>query len=207
MKAQAFPARTSPFPLFVVISGPSGVGKDSVLRRLHELARPYHFTVTATTRPRRPQEVHGRDYLFLQRSTFDEMVSRGEFLEWATVYGHRYGVPRAQAQEGLRQGKDVIVRTDVQGAVTIKGIAPQAVFIFLAPPSPEALADRLRRRHTEQPGDLELRLQSAEKEMQAVHLFDYLVVNHEGRLDETVATIEAIMTAERCRIPPRQVAL
>lgn len=208
MKGEGQPAScASGGPLLVVITGPSGVGKDAALKRMRLLERPWHFTVTATTRPRRPQERDGVDYIFLEPERFHEMLKAGEFLEYAQVYGYWYGVPRQQVREALERGLDVIMKVDVQGASTIKRLVPQGVFIFLAPPSMEELERRLRQRKTESPKVLETRLKRAREEMECLPMFDYLVVNQNGRLDEAVACIDAIITAEKCRIPPRRIAL
>jgi guanylate kinase len=192
-------------PLLVVLSGPSGVGKDSVLRQLKELGRDWHFTVTATTRSQRPGENDGVDYLFLDRDTFHQKVRAGDFLECAEVYGNWYGVPRTQITDALEKGLDVIIKADVQGATTIKDIAPDAVFIFLMPPSPEELERRLRERKTETTPDLELRIRMAMDELYQLPLFDYVVVN--DQLEPAASRIDAIVTAEKCRIPSRRVHL
>jgi guanylate kinase len=181
------------------------VGKDSVLRQLKELGRNWHFTVTATTRSQRPGEDDGIDYLFLDRDTFHQKVREGAFLEYAEVYGNWYGVPKSQVSNALKKGLDVIIKADVQGAVTIKKIAPEAVFIFLMPPSPEELERRLRERKTETTPDLELRIRTAMEELYHLPLFDYVVVN--DHLEAAASMIDAIVTAEKCRIPLRQVHL
>ena len=200
--------RPPPVPgLLLVLSGPSGVGKDAVLTRLRDLGRPYHTVVTATTRPIRPSEQDGLHYIFLSEAEFRRMAQEGELLEWALVYGHYYGVPKAQVRTALQRGQDVIVKADVQGAATIRGIAPQVVLVFLAPPSMEALERQLRDRKTEGRVDLERRLGTAREEMERLPGFDYRVVNRDGALDETVARVEAILTAERCRYPSRVVEL
>ena len=142
-------AQGRPTSLLVVLSGPSGVGKDAVLSRMREGAVPYHFTVTATTRAQRPGERDGVDYIFLTSDQFDRMVEQDGFLEWAHVYGNRYGVPKDQVRKALEQGKDVLLKADVQGAATLKRLAPEAVFIFLVAPSLEELERRLRDRKTE----------------------------------------------------------
>ena len=196
-----------PAPLLVVLSGPSGVGKDAVLARMKELGRPYHFTVTATTRPRRSSEQDGVDYVFLGMEEFQELQQRGGLLEWAQVYGHCYGVPRAQVADALGQGKDVIIKTDVQGATTLKRLVPEGVFIFLAPPSLENLEARLRRRGSESPADLALRLRTAQEEIEQIPLFTHVVVNEEDRLDDAVAAIEGIITAEKRRVGRPRVEL
>src|SRR3970282_1435592 len=122
-------------PLLVVITGPSGVGKDSLLARLKALNRPYHFAVTATTRPPRPEEIEGLDYFFVSDKRYDEMLAGGEFLENATVYQHRYGVPKPPIREALAAGRDVVMRTDVQGARYIKSVCPRALTLFVMGPS------------------------------------------------------------------------
>ncbi len=194
-------------PLLVVLSGPSGVGKDALLSRMRELNRPYHFTVTATTRPKRTGEEDGRDYIFVSEERFLQMVLGDELLEHALVYDNYYGVPCDQVRQALERGQDVIVKTDVQGAATIRSKVPQAVFIFLAPPSMEELERRLRERKTESPSVLELRIETAREEMKHEPTFDYVVVNHNDRLDEAVAEVEAIVTSEKRRISPRRVKI
>ena len=201
------PASESPPALLIVLSGPSGVGKDAALNRMRELGFPYHFTITATTRTQRPTERDGVDYIFLTPQRFDRMADRGGFLEWAQVYGHRYGVPRKQVRDALKRGKDTIIKADVQGASTIRRLAPEALLVFLSPPSLEELEPRLRLRKTEGDVDLELRLRTARAEMGHAPMFDYVVVNYDGRLDEAVRNIGAIVTAEKHRNPPRRVAL
>ena len=186
-------------PLLVVISGPSGVGKDAVLGRLRAADPDAHFAVTATTRPPRSRERNGDDYHFLSDEEYDRLLAEGGFLENATVYSHRYGVPKAPVQEALARGQDVIVRVDVQGAGTIKRLAPNAVFIFLAPASLEELEERLRRRNTEGPSALRLRLDTARREMACQDGFDHVVVNREGGLDEAVSQILTIIEEERQR--------
>ncbi len=198
-------ALPEPSPLLIVLSGPSGVGKDAVLHRMRELGEPLHFAVTATSRPQRPGEKDGIDYHFIAEARFQGGVSEGEFLEWAQVYGNWYGVPKEEVRGALHQGSDVIVKVDVQGAATIKGLAPQGVFIFLAAPNMEELVQRLRLRKTESGTDLTRRIETAWAEMQCIPMFDYVVVNHRGRVDEAVAQIDAIITAEKCRVSPRRI--
>lgn len=194
-------------PLLIVLSGPSGVGKDALLRRMKDLGKPFHYTVTLTTRPKRPNEQEGVDYIFVSSERFQHMVKQGELLEWAKVYGQYYGVPKAQVKGALKDGKDVIVKVDVQGAMNIRSVAPQGIFIFLMPPSMEELERRLTVRNTESGSPLELRLQAAYDEIKQLSIFDYVVVNHSDRLDQTVSDIEAIVTAEKCRIAPRSVSI
>jgi len=190
-------------PLLIILSGPSGVGKDAVLSRMKESGYPLYYTVTATTRPRRPGEVDGVDYLFISQEKFAEMIRNGEFLEWANVYGNLYGVPKKPVKQALASSQDVIIKVDVQGATTIKNILPQAVFIFLAPPSVEELYQRLKERKTESTAELELRLRKARQEMESLSLFDYVVVNYRDKVDLAISQIQAIITAEKCRVNQR----
>ena len=194
-------------PLLVVLSGPSGVGKDAVLSRMRELGKPFHFTVTTTTRPRRECERDGVDYVFVTTEAFSRMIEEGQLLEWAQVYGNLYGVPSAQVRDALARGLDVIIKIDVQGAATIKALAPEALFVFLAPPDIQELRKRMGERMTETPDTLTLRLATAEVEMREASEFDYVVVNHVGRLDDAVAEIDSIVTQERRRVPARRVAI
>jgi guanylate kinase len=180
-----------PNPLLVILSGPSGAGKDTVLKRMRELGSPFHFVVTATDRPPRPGEVHGVDYYFLSTEHFTAMLEGGELLEHAIVYGQHKGIPKAQVRQALASGQDVIMRIDVQGAATVRQIVPGAIFIFITTPSEEELIQRLKGRHTETPGALEMRLATARQEMKRLSEFDYVVVNRDGRLDETVEHIVA----------------
>lgn len=196
---------TEASPLLVVLSGPSGVGKDAVLARFKQLGRPFRYAVTATTRPPRRGEKEGAPYHFVFPEAFAEMRESGELLEWAEVYGNFYGVPRQQVKEALEAGSDVMVKVDVQGAASIKDIAPQAVLIFVAPPSARELETRLTRRNSETSVDLRRRMETADREMQQLPLFDYVVVNDE--IEQAAARIDAIVTAEKCRANPRVVRL
>jgi len=194
-------------PLLIVLSGPSGVGKDAVLARMKGLRRPFHYVVTATTRPRRVREKNGVDYHFLSPEEFQQMIDGGQLLEWARVYGNYYGVPRDEIARGLTKGMDVIVKVDIQGAATIKKLLPQAVFIFLMPPSIEELQRRLEQRRSEAGADLALRLMKAEEEIESLPLFDYVVTSRQDELKAVVGQIGAIVAAEKCRVQPRVVEL
>lgn len=202
-----FPLPPPSPPLLIVLSGLSGVGKDAVLNKLRQSAFALEFIVTVTTRPPRPGEKDGQHYHFVSAARFQELIDSDQLLEWAEVYGHRYGVPRQPVRQALQSGKDVIVKTDVQGAATIKKILPQAVYIFLAPPSMEELTMRLEQRRTETASDLELRLKTAARELETLPMFDYLVLNRQGELDRACADVEAIITAEKCRVTPRELSL
>ncbi len=191
-------------PLVVVISGPSGAGKDSLIRRMKELNVPFHFVVTATSRPPRPDEVDGVDYHFLSRERFEAGIRAGEFLEYAIVYGDYKGIPRWEIENALASGKDVILRVNVQGAATLRRLIPNAVFIFVIPASREELIERLRARGTETMESIARRLQAVEEELKHWAEFDYVVVNRDQQLDQAVNDILAIIRAEHCRTHPRR---
>ena len=196
-----------PQPLLIVISGPSGVGKDSLIQRLKERGCTLHFVVTATDRPPRPGEVHGVDYFFLTAAEFLRMEGEGELLEHAIVYGQHKGVPKQHVREALASGKDVIMRVDVQGAATIRRLVPGAVLIFLTTSSEEELVQRLRARGGDSPEQLQKRIATAREEMKRLPEFDYVVVNRDRELDQAVNDVVAIIKAEHCRVQPRVVAL
>ena len=193
-------------PLLIVFSGPSGAGKDSVLNRLKQKYPLQHIT-TITTRPKRTTEKDNIDYHFISVQKFWEMVENKEFLEHAQVYGNWYGVPRSPVKQALDDGQDTIIKVDVQGAATIKALLPQAIYIFLAPLEFDELAYRLEKRQTESSPELALRLKTVEEEMKQLRLFDYVVANKKGEIDIAVSQIEAIITAEKCRVAPREITL
>ena len=195
-------AGTSPdegVPLLVVISGPSGVGKDAVLERMKASNAPYHFAVTATARPKRDNEVDGVDYIFVERDEFQSMIRNDDLLEWAEVYGNPYGVPKSPVRDALAKGRDVILKIDVQGGDNIRRLVPGAVYVFLAPPDMAELESRLTRRRTESTETLKVRLETAAKEMEEAEKYDYVVVNRTGRLDEAMEEINSIIRRERAR--------
>lgn len=194
-------------PLLMVLSGCSGAGKDAVLDKLEASCYPLKHVITVTTRPRRPAEIDSVHYYFVSEEKFQEMIKNNELLEWAQVYGNWYGVPRKPIKQALDMGQDTIVKVDVQGVAAIKKKVPQAVFIFLLPASLDELSERLTKRQTESFSDLGLRLKKAEEEVKQLHLFDYVVVNKEGEIDAAVAQLKAIVTAEKCRVNPREVRL
>ncbi len=194
-------------PLFIVLSGPSGIGKDAILARMKESDYPLEYITTVTTRPRRVKERDNVDYHFISTESFQGMIGGNELLEWANVYGNWYGVPKGAVKQALDKGRDTIVKVDIQGAATIKKILPQAVFIFLMPASMEELALRLKQRHTESPSDLTLRIKTAEEEIKQLPLLDYIVVNKQDEIDLAVSEIKAIITAEKCRVAPREITL
>src|SRR6185503_1443789 len=196
-----------PQPLLIVISGPSGAGKDTVMQRMKERGLPFHFVVTATTRPQRSNEVHGRDYWFVSKEEFARMIDADELIEYAVVYGDYKGIPKQQVREALTSGMDVVMRIDVQGAETLRKLAPQALMIFITTESEAALVQRLETRKTETANSLAIRIATARKELNRVQAFDYVIVNRNFHLDETVDTIRAIIDAEHHRVNPRKVSL
>jgi guanylate kinase len=196
-----------PSPLLIVISGPSGVGKDSVVQRMKERGFPFHFVVTATTRGRRENETHGGDYWFVSKDEFARMIEENELIEYAIVYGDYKGIPKWEVRDALASGKDVIMRVDVQGAETVRKLAPEALLIFITCESEGELEKRLRERKTETADSLALRIATARKELQRIEAFDYVVVNHDFQLDDTVDKVRAIIAAEHLRVRQRKVDL
>ncbi|MCP4140207.1 MAG: guanylate kinase [Chloroflexi bacterium] len=197
-----------PEPLLIVVSGPSGVGKDTVLHLMEERGdQPFHFVVTATTRPIREGEVHAKDYFFISNDEFAKMIEDDELLEYAIVYNDYKGIPKQQVRDALASGKDVIMRLDVQGAATVKKMAPEAILIFLTTKDEEELVNRLRARKTETAEGLNLRIATARQELKRATEFDYVVINQDDELNEAVDTIQAIIHAEHHRTHPRKVSL
>ncbi len=205
--SQNDPYNRQPNPLLIVLSGPSGVGKDVTIKSLQKRGHPFYFVVTVTSRPKRTGEVDGRDYFFVSKEEFESMIARGELLEHALVYGQYKGVPKAQIRKALESGLDVIMRVDVQGAATVRQLAPEAILVFLMPASEEELVNRLRDRSSESPEHLHQRLEMARQEIGQIGQFDYVIVNPDGELDKTVDQLLAIITAEKCRVYQRKVRL
>jgi len=199
------PLGAPPNPLLIVVSGLSGVGKDTILNRLRQSAYPMEFIVTVTTRPPRPNERDGIHYRFVSESTFHEMIDSDGLLEYASVYGYYYGVPADPVRKALADEKDVVIKVDVQGAATIKKIVPEGILIFITASSMEELESRLKQRSTESESDLAVRLETAAAELDQLPLFDYVVINRRGDLNRAVADIESIITAEKCRVTPRKI--
>ncbi|MDK2979851.1 MAG: guanylate kinase [Chloroflexota bacterium] len=195
------------FPLMIVISGPSGVGKDSVLRAMKKSELPIHHVVTVNTRAPRPDENEGVDYFFVSREKFEDMIANNELIEYSHVYDDYKGVPKSQIQDALDSGKDVVLRLDVQGAAKIKKIYPQAISIFLLPDSQEDWYKRLGGRRLGNEKDLDKRILTVKDELVQARDFDYLVVNEQNKLTQTVQKIEAIITAEHLRAKPRKIKL
>lgn len=194
-------------PLLIVISGPSGVGKDSVIKSMKERDLPFHFVVTATSRPPRENEQHGVDYFFISSEEFSQMIEDEELLEHAIVYGDYKGIPKEQVRQALASGKDVVMRIDVQGAATIRQISPEALLIFLTTQNEAEMIERLKLRKSETTDGLKNRIATAREELKRKDEFDYVVINRDCRLDEAVDTILAIICAEHHRTTPKKVTL
>jgi guanylate kinase len=194
-------------PLLIVISGPSGVGKDATIQRMKDRNLPFHFVVTTATRSPRPGEVDGVDYFFVSHDEFARMIEQDELIEYAIVYNDYKGIPKSQVRAALASGKDVIMRLDVQGAATIRKLYPGALLIFLTTQDEDEMIHRLRQRKTETPEGLALRIATARQELKRLYEFDYVIVNREYKLDDTVDIILAIICAEHHRVEPRKVTL
>ncbi|HEX8036408.1 MAG TPA: guanylate kinase [Ktedonobacterales bacterium] len=194
-------------PLLLVLSGPSGVGKTTVTKALVEQGWPGHVVVTATTRRPRPSEIDGVHYHFRTLQQFQQMIERNELLEYAEVHGNLYGVPADDVRQHLHAGMDVILTIDPQGAQTVRRRVQGAIFVFLAPESIEELVERVNQRGQDSPEQRALRLLNAERELAQAPSYDYLIVNQEGHLTETVEQLKAIMLAEHLRVEPHVPAL
>ncbi|MEZ4859980.1 MAG: guanylate kinase [Caldilineaceae bacterium] len=190
----------NPRPLLVVISGPSGVGKDATINLLKQSNHPFYFVVTATTRPKRPTEIDGVDYHFISVGDFAEMITAGELLEYAVVYGDYKGIPKQHVRQALASGLDVIMRIDVQGAATIRKLVPNAVTIFLTAENEEELVRRLYERKTEESDKLKMRIATARQELKRIGEFDYVVVNRTDAQDKTAEQVLSIISAEKNRV-------
>lgn len=196
-----------PEPLLIVLSGPSGVGKDVVLKALKKRNIPLYFVVTATTREPRPEESNGVDYFFYSKEEFQAMIDANELLEYAVVYDDLKGIPKKQVQKAMQSGLDVILRVDVQGAAKLRKLNPEAVLIFLLPSSVEEWHQRLNNRKTETEESMKIRLEKVKWELEFLSLFDYMVVNRHNHLEEAVETIVDIIHAEHHRTNPRKITL
>jgi guanylate kinase len=192
-------------PLVIVISGPSGVGKDAVLSHLKKKKGPFYFVTTVTTRSKRKGETDQVDYNFISIDEFNSLYQKNGFLESANVYGNWYGVPKQPVKDALVKGLDTFIKVDVQGAANIKKIIPEAVFIFINAPSVDELCNRLTRRCTENAADLSLRIKTARSELEKISEFDYVVMNPCNSVESAVQDIMAIIQAEKCRVKKRRV--
>jgi len=199
----------APGAMLVIISGPSGVGKDTVISALRERAHEpeYHYIVTCTTRARRDYEEDGVHYQFLSRAEFERQERDGEFLEANFVHANWYGTPRSQVRAALASGRHVILKIDVQGAQVVKEKVPDALLIFLVPPSLEDLFTRLRSRATETADELDVRQRNAAIELARQEDYDYVVVNETDQVEAVAARIDSIIAEEFRRHPDRRVVV
>ena len=193
--------------LLIVISGPSGAGKDTVINEIKRKSGSIHHTTTLTTRPKRNGEKDGIDYHFTSVNDFKRLIEQDGFLEWATVYGNLYGTPKEQIRQALANGLDVITKVDVQGALAIKKQVPNALFIWISAPSIEELDQRLRLRNSDSKKDIELRIKTAHEAIKQLHNFDNEVINRSGHAKKAAAEIIDIIAKEKNRPNPRQITL
>ena len=206
-KHDHFGVPDEPRPVVMILSGPSGVGKDSALDALEKLGVDFHRVVTATTRPPRPGEVDGVDYHFVSMTRFAEMIENDELIEYAIVYGDYKGVPKSEIIEPLKQGVDVVMRVDVQGAETMARKMPGAITVFLTTSTEEELIERLKERKTDSDEQIAIRIAYARKELEMLPKFQYAVVNRHDKLEETARVLWAILTATRARTDYKRVEL
>jgi guanylate kinase len=184
--------------LLLVLSGPSGVGKDAVLGELEKICPSVQRCVTVTTRPRRENEQNGVDYTFVSAREFRQRAEEGAFLEYAEVHGYLYGTPRQWVEDQLSNGIDVILKIDVQGGLNVKRAKPEAILVFLVPPSLEELERRLRSRNSESEESITRRLLNARKELEQIPHYDYMIEN--SSIEYAVEELKAVIVAEHCRI-------
>ncbi len=192
-----------PGNLFVV-AAPSGAGKSSLVKALMELDQRVSPSVSHTTRAPRGQEVHGREYFFVSQETFDQMITQDAFLEWANVHGNRYGTSKTAIEQRMAQGSDVVLEIDFQGAIQVKRIFPNAVLIFILPPSWEELRSRLERRNEDSADTIELRLKNAAQEMEHAREFDFVIINE--LFERALFDLKAIVHAQRLRFAAQRIA-
>lgn len=184
--------------LLVVLSGPSGAGKGTLCKALLEQMPSLNYSVSLTTRLPRAGEIDGVNYFFVTQQKFEEMIANNELLEWARVHDNYYGTPRSYIEQCLTQGEDVILEIDTQGAMQIKAKFPEAVFIFILPPSLAELAARISKRGTETPEVIAKRLKAAVTELSYITEYDYIVTN--DIIDDALNKLMAIITAEKSRV-------
>jgi len=190
-------ATSSPHGILYVVSSPSGGGKGTLIRRVLDVVADLSYSVSYTTRAPRNGEVDGREYFFVDRERFEEMIAAGEFLEWANVHGHLYGTARRQVKGEIEKGKDIVLEVDVQGAASVKRLGLDSVSVFILPPSLETLRERLLTRGTDSAEELRVRLANAPAELRQYSNFDYVIFN--DQVERASAQLAAIVSAERAR--------
>ncbi len=191
----------------IIISGPSGVGKDSVLRALKNRNLPLHHVVTVNTRKPRPDEIEGVDYFFVTKEIFKEMIRDDELIEYSKVYQDYKGVPKSEVRKAIKTNKDIIFRLDVQGAEKIKALYPHSILIFLTPSSQKDWYKRLGRRRLSKEKDLDMRIKTVQAELKKASIFNYIVINAQNKLSKTIEIIEAIITAEHHKTHKHEINL
>ena len=189
--------QATPRGTLFVVSSPSGGGKGTIIRHVLDVVPNLSYSVSFTTRAPRPGEEHGREYFFVNRNVFDEMVAAGEFLEWACVHGNYYGTAKNQILAETAAGADIILEVDVQGAASVRQLLMDSVSVFILPPSLEVLRTRLIARGTDSPAELEIRLRNAPEELKQYSAFDYVIINDE--IERAASQLAAIIHAERAR--------
>lgn len=190
--------KKKPIGKVIVVSAPSGTGKTTICKHLLRTTPNLVFSVSYTTRKRRPGEVQGKDYYFVDKDIFLKMISENKLIEWAKVYNNYYGTPKEFLEKTINSGKDILLDIDVQGAKNIKKIYPDGIYIFLLPPSEKVLRERLINRKKDLPQDIETRLKNVKKELKYIKYYDYVVVN--DKLSETLKVIKSIIIAEKHKI-------
>ena len=193
--------------LLIVLSGPSGSGKSSVVEALCESDPSLLFSISATTRPPRQNEIDGVNYHFLSPTEFENLTQQGGFVEWAKYGEHYYGTLKSEVERPLSEGKDVLIEIDVQGAMQVKRQDFKSVLVFILPPSFEILEERLRARKTESDAERQQRLKTASSEVASIKNYDYYVINPENEINQAVQRIRDIISVARCRIDNRLVEM
>ncbi|HIE27260.1 TPA: guanylate kinase [Candidatus Poribacteria bacterium] len=186
--------------LLIVISGPSGSGKTSITKILRETEANLNFSISATTRPPRPDELDGVDYYFFSEVEFQHKIEAGEFAEWAVYGSHHYGTLKKTLNDTLQSGKDILLEIEVQGAIQLRKLYPDGIFIFIIPPSQASLEARLRNRRTESEDDIRRRLLIAKSEISYINNYDYIVFNYDNQIEKAVENVRCIIAAVRCRV-------
>ena len=182
----------------LIISGPSGAGKGTLVKMLIEEFPNIQFSISYTTRKPREGEIDGRDYVFITKEEFEKLIEKNMFAEWASVHGNYYGTPRKEIEEKLNKGLDVVFDIDVQGAKNLKQSLRQGVFVFILPPSIEELKRRLVKRGSDDPKTIEIRLKNAQKEMEAIDEFEYVILNDD--LNKAYDSLRCIYLSAKCKV-------